>query len=115
MLPAIVGVAMLVPLSCQYCVPSPLGSNPCADHTETPGAVMSGLMRPSWVGPRLLKSAMSSRPRPLTVAPAVMTFFAVPKRFIDRRPPIPAFAAAKTTRKSWLFQMKLSVSAASWI
>src|SRR2546428_8702151 len=108
MLPAIVGVAMLVPLSCQYCVPSPPGSNPWADHTETPGAVMSGLMRPSWVGPRLLKSAIFSRPRPLTVAPAVMTFFAVPKLFIVYRPNCPAFAAAKTTRKAWLVQNEVA-------
>src|SRR2546428_595008 len=81
----------------------------------------SGLIRPSAEGPRLLKSATSSRPGPLKVAPAAITFFASANGFIVWRPggtpqkPEPQFPAAKTTRKSWLFQMKLSVSADSWI
>src|SRR5207247_5499750 len=81
----------------------------------------SGLIRPSAEGPRLLKSATFSRPMPLKVAPAAITFFASANGFIVWRPgggpqePPPQFPAAKTTRKSWLFQMKLSVSADSWI
>src|SRR2546422_9520459 len=112
---------MLVPLNCQYAVPSPPGSRPCADHKLTPGAMTSGLSLPSADGPRLLKPAMFSRLRPLYDAPAAITFFASANGFMGWRPgggpqsPAPQFPAAKTTRKSWLFQMKVSVSAESWI
>src|SRR5712691_1316016 len=105
---------MLVPLSWKYPVPSPPGSAPLADQSCTPGAMMSGLSRPSAEGPRLLKSATFSRPRPFTVAPAAITFFATANGFIEFRPE-PEFPAAKTTRKSWLALMNVSVSAASWM
>src|SRR5207245_8642281 len=81
----------------------------------------SGLSRPSAERPRRLKSPTPSSPGPLKVAPPAITFFASANGFIVWRPgggpqkPEPQFPAAKTTRKSWLFQMKLSVSADSWI
>src|SRR5205823_1991195 len=105
---------MLVPLSWKYPVPSPPGSFPSADHRETPGAITSGFSRPSAMGPRLLNEATFSSPTPFDVAPTAITFFAPAKGFMVFRAE-PEFPAAKTTRKSWLFQMKLSVSADSWI
>ena len=72
----------------------------------------SGLSRPSPAGPRLLKSATLSRPGPFTVAPTPITFFATAKGFMVFVPE-PELPAANRTRKSWLFQMKVSVSTSS--
>src|SRR3990172_8557546 len=65
--------------------------------TCSPVAIRSGLIRPSSVGPRLLKPAM---PRELAdAAPIVMMFFAVAGGPMVS-PPGPDLPAAKSTRSS---------------
>src|SRR5262245_59146962 len=81
-----------------------------------PGAMRSGFLRPSEVGPRLLKEMMSfalsapvlAMPQPsvpvwrkFSEAPAVMTFLAVPGAETVLAPE-PSLPAAKTIDISWL-------------
>src|SRR5689334_9322991 len=98
--PAAPGVAMLVPDSVS--VPQLFVVTLRSLLAETmfePGTVTSGLMRPSAVGPQLLKPAMDSALVPRSVAPTDTALFAV-----DGLPteavPGPELPAAKKTRKS---------------
>ena len=64
-LPAIVGAAMDVPESDLETAASMVAvvlASPAAETVLEPGAMMSGLMRPSWVGPRLEKLATTRLP-----------------------------------------------------
>src|SRR4051794_30198498 len=74
-----------------------------------PGTVMSGLMRPSAVGPQLLNEAIESALVPRRVAPTATPFL-----LVDGLPteavPGPALPAAKKIRSSLWFHMKLSTS-----
>src|SRR5262245_17480263 len=78
--PAAAGAAMLVPESCLYCVSSHTGhgapSHPLTERISMPGAVRSGLIRSSLVGPRLevLESTLLLIPFP--ELPTVITFLA---------------------------------------
>src|SRR6476469_9878467 len=74
-----------------------------------PGTVISGLMRPSAVGPQLLNEAMESALVPRRVAPTEMALLAV--EGLPTEPvPGPALPAAKKIRSSLWFHMNSSTS-----
>src|ERR1044071_6098498 len=103
--PAAPGLAMLVPDMVR--VPQLLVVEEKSLPAETmldPGTVMSGLMRPSVVGPQLEKEAMDSALVPRSVAPTETPFLAV--EGLPTVPvPGPALPAAKKIRKSLWFHM----------
>src|SRR4051794_24902047 len=74
-----------------------------------PGTVISGLMRPSAVGPQLLKEAMESALVPRRVAPTETALLAV-EGLPTEAVPGPALPAAKKIRKSLWFHMNSSTS-----
>ena len=74
-----------------------------------PGTVMSGLKRPSAVGPQLLKEAMELALVPRRVAPTETPFLAV-EGLPTEAVPGPELPAAKKTRKSLWFHMNSSTS-----
>ncbi len=101
-------------------VPLPLKSAPvcgCAPDRCEPGARMSGLMRPSSVGPRAEKSStsrallapVSGTPQPSVApigrtfsdAPTAIAFLAVPGELVVL-PPGPEFPAETTSVNGWL-------------
>ena len=74
-----------------------------------PGMVMSGLMRPSSVGPQLEKDAIESALLPRRVAPTETALLAVDG--LPTQPvPGPELPAANKIRKSLWFHMNSSTS-----
>ena len=72
-MPATSGVLIDVPLE-TFTAQVPWSNDTQADSMSCPGAIMSGLIRPSWVGPKLLNSAMlSCRPFGPGAAPSHVT------------------------------------------
>src|SRR3954469_13761983 len=108
--PAAPGVAMLVPE--RDVVPQLLLVALPSLKAETmlePGTVMSGLMRPSAVGPQLLKEAMELALVPRRVAPTATPFLLV--EGLPTEPvPGPALPAAKKIRSSLWSHMNWSTS-----
>src|SRR4029453_13281878 len=98
--PAAPGLAMLVPL--RATVPQLLLATLLSADAETmlePGTVTSGLMRPSSVGPQLLKEAIVFALAARSVAPTETALLAV-DGLPTLRAPGPEFPAAKKIWKS---------------
>src|SRR3954447_5003086 len=103
--PAAPGLAMLVPdmLRVPQLLVVMFLSLPAETMLE-PGTVISGLMRPSAVGPQLLNEAMESALVLRSVAPTETALLAVDGLPTDPEPG-PALPAAKKIRKSLWFHM----------
>ncbi len=80
-----------------------------AETTLTPGAMTSGLIRPSATGPRDEKLATDPAEKSWFVAPTARTFFPVAGLATVAEVP-PLFPAAKTSRKSGWDHMNASAS-----
>src|SRR5262245_9993799 len=110
--PAAPGVAMLVPLMLRVLqLLEVMLRSLAAEMMPEPGTVTSGLMRPSSVGPQLLKEAMEPALVPRSVAPTETTLLAV-EGLPTVAVPGPELPAAKKMRKSLWFHMN---SSASWL
>ena len=98
------GVAMLVPL--KETKSGPVSQNAYVEVMSTPGAEISGLSRPSAVGPRLLNVAIPSSEREIvfrsSTAPTEKMLNAAPGSFIVQglEPAFPAAIATATPRPS---------------
>src|SRR5262245_1636335 len=108
--PAAPGDAMLVPdmVAVPQLLLATLKSLP-AETTLEPGMVMSGLRRPSNVGPQLLNEAMESALAPCRVAPTETPFLLV-EGLPTEPAPGPELPAAKKIRSSLWSHMNWSTS-----
>src|SRR5262245_59953467 len=109
--PAAPGDAMLVPLEVlvlQLLLVALLSL--FAETILTPGLVISGLMRPSSVGPQLLNPAMSPAPVPRCVAPTETALLAVDGLPTLPAPSCPELPAANMSKKSLCVHMNWSTS-----
>src|SRR6185436_2604723 len=108
--PVAPGEAMLVPdmVAVPQLLLVTLASLPAETMLE-PGMVMSGLRRPSAVGPQLLKEAMDSALVPRRVAPTETPFLLVDGLPTEPEPG-PELPAAKKIRKSLWSHMNWSTS-----
>src|SRR5215218_8641963 len=109
-MPAAPGEAMLVPEEERTPQLSVVASPSFpAERMPTPGIVTSGLMRPSAVGPQLLKLAIEPALSARSVAPTETALLAV--EGLDTEPAAgPELPAAKKIRKSLWFHMNSSTS-----
>ena len=108
--PAAPGLAMLVPLMLRVLqLLELMFRSLAAEMMPEPGMVTSGLMRPSSVGPQLLKEAMELALVPRRVAPTETALLAV--EGLPTEPvPGPELPAAKKMRKSLWLHMNSSTS-----